>query len=81
MTSKRAMRGLTACVVVDQRSATYVWAEGDSSGPVFYTTQARGIQSGHNSQGRAIYSHITNVKSQIGNGLTINVADPCPQCN
>jgi hypothetical protein len=65
----------------DQRSATYQLAEGDSGGPVFYTTQARGIQSGVNEFGRAIYSHITFVKSQIGNGLTINMSDPCPQCN
>lgn len=63
----------------DQRSATYTVNSGDSGGPVFYTTQARGVQSGVNTAGRAIYSHITNVKSAIG--MTINTQDPCPQCN
>lgn len=63
----------------DQRSATYTVNDGDSGGPVFYTNQARGVQSGRNEPGRAIYSHITNVKSAIG--MTINTQDPCPQCN
>lgn len=63
----------------DQRSATYTVNSGDSGGPIFYATQARGVQSGKNEAGRAIYSHITNVTSAIG--MTVNTQDPCPQCN
>ena len=66
--------------LVDQRSATYAVSSGDSGGPVFYTTEARGIQSGVNTAGRAIYSHITFVISTIGNGLTINTGTPCAPC-
>lgn len=50
----------------NQRSATYAVAGGDSGGPVFRGNEARGIQSGVNTAGRAIYSHISYVVAAIG---------------
>ena len=57
--------------LLDQRSATYNVASGDSGGPVFYGNEARGVQSGVNTAGRAIYSHISNVLAKVG--MTINL--------
>ncbi len=59
--------------LLNQRSATYAVASGDSGSGVFNTTnKAFGVQSGVNTAGRAIYSHISYVTSLIP-GLSINL--------
>jgi hypothetical protein len=51
--------------IYDQRSATYNVATGDSGAPVLAANKAMGIQSGVNTAGRGIYSHIYNVEQQL----------------
>jgi hypothetical protein len=49
--------------LLNQRSATYPLSSGDSGGAVLRGNKAIGIQSGVNSAGRGIYSHISYVLS------------------
>jgi len=58
--------------LLNQRSATYAVALGDSGSGVFSANKAFGVQSGMNLAGRAIYSHISYVAALIP-GLSINL--------
>jgi hypothetical protein len=50
-------------VLHHQLTANYAWQSGDSGGAVFWANTAKGIQSGFNQNGLAVYSHTHYVMS------------------
>ncbi len=56
---------LSGTLLHNQRAGSYPLQSGDSGGPIFAFNKAFGIQSGINTAGNGIYSHVTYVESML----------------